>query len=103
MLAKKYRLPLKPGERMSGKRRANDFFVVVKRPNMLAYRRFGFVVSKKLYKLAVDRNKLKRRLRAIARELVEEGSGDYLVIARSPVKTLDFGEIKERLVELVAD
>lgn len=61
--------------------------------------RFGFTVSKRISKLAVERNKIKRRLRAIARELICNkrnllGNYDYVIIARSSALEREFALLK---------
>jgi len=54
-------------------------------PNNKQGRRFGLVVSKKLSKSAVDRNRIKRRLRAAACEVLAlhgRDNTDYVLIGR---------------------
>ena len=62
MLAKKFRLPiqnwLKQRKRIII--RKSDFFIIKKSDNNLAFSRFGVVISKKVSKSAVSRNKIKR-------------------------------------------
>lgn len=45
----------------------------------------GFIVTKKLYKTAVARNRIKRKLRPIARDVIplHARAGDYVIIAKS--------------------
>jgi ribonuclease P protein component len=60
-------------------------------------KKFGFLISKKVLKKAVQRNKLKRRLREILREKVEkikEGTRAVL-IALPGVEKMNFKELKE--------
>ena len=55
-------------------------------PNEDLGQRFGLVVTKKLHKLAVDRNRVKRRLRAVLSEILPKHVSDNIdvvVIARS--------------------
>lgn len=51
----------------------------------------GFIVTKKNFKKAVDRNRIKRKLRPILREIlpIKAIMGDYVVIAKLPA--LDAG------------
>lgn len=44
----------------------------------------GFIVTKKMYKRAIDRNRVKRKLRPIAREILptNASAGDYVLIAK---------------------
>jgi len=70
--------------------------------NGLAYSRIGFVVSKKISKKAVVRNKVKRRLREIARDVVEtmRGGLDIVIFTKPEIVQSDFWQIKDVLEEL---
>ena len=59
----------------------------------------GFVASKKLFKRATDRNRVKRRLRAALRSLQAEWPRgfDLLFIAKHRVMTEDYEEMKEQI------
>lgn len=63
--------------------------------------RIGFLVSAKSFKKAVDRNKIKRRmkeaLRVVLRKVEILPGGDIVLIARSGIKEKDFGEVKEMI------
>jgi len=64
--------------------------------------RYGLSVSKKIGN-AVVRNKLKRRLREIIRELEKEfsfSSYDIIFIARKPVVKLDYHKLKKDVKRL---
>ena len=60
--------------------------------------RFGFVVCNKIEKLAVRRNLIKRRLRAIARELINDIKTGYdvVVVAKSAPITLSYDGMKQQ-------
>jgi ribonuclease P protein component len=65
--------------------------------NDLGISRFGFIVSSKISKRAVIRNKIKRRLREIIQKNIiniEKGL-DVVILARPNIINCDFGEIKE--------
>ncbi|MFA6392074.1 MAG: ribonuclease P protein component [Patescibacteria group bacterium] len=64
--------------------------------------RFGFVISKKIYKNSVDRNLLKRRMRAIIKkQLPNIFSGyDFIISARPGVKNKSFKEIEADIEKL---
>jgi ribonuclease P protein component len=66
-------------------------------------KKFGFLVSKKFFKKAVQRNKLKRRLREILRERVEEiKDGVRIVfIPLAGLEKKDFRELKEIFEKLI--
>ena len=65
--------------------------------------RVGFVVSKKISKLAVERNKAKRRMRNIVRlkkDNLKEGLS-IVIISLPPIKGMAYKEIKEDLESLL--
>lgn len=65
--------------------------------------RFGVTVTKKLEKSAVRRNRMKRRLRAAAYDMIASkgmGAGhvtDYVLIARKNTATNDYATLKKDL------
>lgn len=75
------------------------FLVLKINKNNLSNNRFGFIVSKKISKKAVVRNKIKRRLR----EIVKKGINDYrkgfdiAVIALPGVELKTFEEMSRAL------
>ncbi len=105
MLPKKNRLKNKKDfERVfkQGKGFKDAFLFLKIRKNNLKESRFGFIVSSKISKKAVLRNKVKRRLREIAKErLPEIKSGiDGVLIAQKSIEEKDFSEIREVANEL---
>jgi ribonuclease P protein component len=63
--------------------------------------RFGFTVTRQVGK-AVERNRIRRRLKAAVRELGAEHARaefDYVLIARRPALTSAFGAIRADLVK----
>ena len=85
-----------------GKSFKEDFLVLKIKKNKSEEVRFGFIVSKKVSKKAVLRNKIKRRLREVAKiKMKEIKKGiDIVLIALSGIKTKDFWEIKEAIEKL---
>lgn len=70
--------------------------------NELNYSRFGFVVSKRLGK-AVQRNRIKRRMRELTRlraTQIKPGF-DLVFIARQPIQQASYGEIEWFLEQLL--
>lgn len=64
--------------------------IVLAVPNDLERRRIGITVTKKLEKSAVKRNRMKRRLRAAARDVLPARGKigmDYILIARHETPT----------------
>ncbi|MDD4990366.1 MAG: ribonuclease P protein component [Candidatus Pacebacteria bacterium] len=70
--------------------------------NGLAVSRIGFVVSKKVSKKAVQRNKVKRRLREAARFLFSQikPGFDAVIFTRPEIAESDFSGIKQSLEAL---
>lgn len=76
--------------------RGNSFFLKYL-ANGTNKTKIGFVVSKKVSKKAVERNKVKRRLREIARSRKEDiNKGFSIVVVTLPIiKNLPFEEMKK--------
>lgn len=71
--------------------------------NGLSVNRFGFIVSSKISKRAVIRNKIKRRLREIIhKNIIDMKKGfDVVILVRPNIVDCDFGEIKEDVEKLL--
>jgi len=72
---------------------ATKTIIIQRLKNNLEKNRFGFTVSKRVSKRAVDRNLIKRRFRAILNELPPEKFGigyDYVFVARADSLTRDY-------------
>ena len=85
-----------------GSARRHRLFIVRVRRNGLGRVRYGFAVSRRVGG-AVVRNRVRRRLRALMRELPPCGGYDVLVSARPPVAEARFEEIRQVLTTMVAD
>lgn len=72
-------------------------------PNSFGESRFGIIVSKKVSKKAVLRNRTKRRIREVLRrELEKIKEGQDIVFFPSPeFKNKDFSEIQEIVIKLL--
>lgn len=70
--------------------------------NNLGASRFGFVVSAKVSKKAVERNKIKRQLRDIVRKNKDDVKigFDVVIIAPPALKGVKYQKIKEDLMSL---
>jgi len=77
----------------------NNLFILRISKNNLGLNRFGFVVSKKISKKAIIRNRIKRRMsEAIKGEAQKIKTGTDLVLIASPgIDKKDFSEIKETI------
>ena len=71
--------------------------------NNQSYSRWGIIVSLKVDKKAVVRNKIKRRLRAILRENIDflVPGWDVIVIIKDQIKELDYPQIKNIFLEVL--
>jgi ribonuclease P protein component len=69
-------------------------------PNALGHTRFGFVVSKRVSMKAVDRNRVRRRLREIVRRAPVRKGWDQLLIARRSIVEADFQTIRHVVLDL---
>lgn len=83
-----------------GLRIARPGFVLLARPNEGAGLRFGITVTKKIGN-AVVRNRMKRRFRALVRELLPDQGlpdHDHVLIGREGGVERDFAKLREELV-----
>lgn len=103
MLKKKERLTKKEFDRFFslGKRSHSPAFSLVYSPAPTFHA--AVVVGKKVYKRAVDRNRLRRRLYNIIYRASREKNlkGVYIVLSKPEVKNFDFATIKDSLENLV--
>jgi len=79
-------------------RGAKESFLVLKvLPNNLGYSRFAFIVSSKVSKKAVERNRIKRRLRYIIKKRLPyvQGGVDGIFIALPGIKEKSFSEVEK--------
>ena len=87
-----------------GERRRGRYFLleILKQPTRDAKPRVGFTVTKKQGN-AVERNRMKRRLRAVARSSIAfQGATDYVLVGRRDVLNADFSLLVQELNNRVA-
>ena len=84
-----------------GRSYVHPLLVLYVLPNPEVEHRFGFSVSKKLGG-AVDRNRLKRRLREVCRARIEQikPGFDFVVVARKQLAEAEFADIQTFADEL---
>lgn len=84
------------------KRRSSREFTLFLRPNGLPVSRFGWSIKKALGN-AVERNRIRRRLREILRmhRLEIAGGWDLVIHPRSSVGTAEFAVVAAELVKLM--
>jgi ribonuclease P protein component len=93
MLAKKYRLTgrsvLEEVKKGGSLYQADSFGILVRKRTEDEPSKFAFIVSTKISKIAVDRNKAKRRLREAVKQNIEKVVNGYDVIFLAKKKTLE--------------
>ncbi len=71
--------------------------------NTVGNPRFVIVVSTKVSKRAVDRNKVRRQYREICKEVIPQlPACDIALLVSKPVLTLSFQEMRDRLLKTFA-
>lgn len=114
MLKKKYRLRKNIAFSATFKLKnckSNDFLTIYKgkeKNDKTIPTKIGIVVSKKIHKRAVKRNKIKRRLKAIYLDFIKNNelsnikdSISIIFIARSKILDLSYNEIKNTVHDLI--
>lgn len=113
MLAKEFRITKKKDfdaffgvafKKVSGKSASTKNLILKIRPNELKQSRFAFVISTKIDKRAVVRNKIKRQLRAIVKKYLDKfpAGKDFLFITQKPIAKLDFEQIEKDVLFLLS-
>lgn len=83
-----------------GQKWVSHGLVVQIMPNDLGERRVGFTVSKKVSNSAVKRNRIKRRLRAVAADILPiyaQESCDYILVGRPLTATRPYETLQNDL------
>lgn len=75
-------------------------FLILATPNSLGHARIGMVFSKKNLKLAVQRNRVKRRIRETFRHQIDYPALDIVVLGRRGLSELDNPTLNATLTEL---
>lgn len=84
-----------------GRKWVSKGMIVEKASNEVEVLRVGFTVSKRVSKLAVTRNRVKRRLRAVASEILplyKSQHLDIVLIGRVESEKRDFLDLKNDLI-----
>ncbi len=87
-----------------GKRAMTPFFVVYIRENGLSISRFSIVVSLKISKKAVERNRIKRRIRAFLHTTIptiKKGSDVIIRVNSSVVALLPYRDVERELIQVL--
>lgn len=105
MLKRKYRLPVRAKTTRPSSHRSQTFRLMVYKNN-LPLSRFGFVISKKIDKRAVVRNRTKRVMRSCIEEMlpkIENGYDMLFILQKNAVsqkREIFFSEIEKLFKEL---
>lgn len=84
-----------------GRKWVSHGLVVQIMENDMGYRRVGFTVSKKVSNSAVKRNRIKRRLRSVAADILPthaKDSCDYILVGRSLTETRSYETLQNDLM-----
>ena len=84
----------------AGKKWVSHGLIVQTAPNDTGDKRIGFTVSKKVDKSAVKRNRIKRRLRAVAADVLPDyarTSQEYILVGRPQTATRPYDQLCEDL------
>ncbi len=82
----------------NGSRSSSHYLVIYAQPNGLSLSRLGLSVGKKVG-TAVTRNRVKRRLRAVVRTLLQEmpATCDMVIVARPAAVTAPFQDLERAI------
>jgi len=87
-----------------GKTRHGEFVMVRARANHKPVNRYGIVVSKKVSKRAVARNRIKRRIMAIVRTelpLSASSGADLIIVVRPNAPTSSHNALQQDIIRVV--
>lgn len=80
----------------------SSFFIIHAVKNNLGYLRYAIAINKKNFKTAVERNKIKRQIRSILRELENKDiNADILIIPKNNFSKIEFLNKKSDLFNLI--
>ena len=85
-----------------GQRRRSGGIVLASAPGVPGPPRLGLVVSRRCGN-AVRRNRIKRRLRAVADQAQLKPGNDYVIIASSQVAEIEFSKLKTWIERALGD
>ena len=101
MLPKKYRLPIQNFVGKKGRSDKSRYFLLKIFPGVHKFSRFGIIISSKVSKKAVDRNRIKRRIFNFVREIKNQlPLNDYLIIVHPEASKLNEKELIKELSEI---
>jgi ribonuclease P protein component len=84
-----------------GRALANSFVVLKSVPNSIGVNRYGIVAGRRLGN-AVERNRVKRRLRAMVSNIAVREGWDVVLVARKPATEIDYHTLENAIRALFA-
>jgi ribonuclease P protein component len=85
------------------KKIGDDIFLIYYQKNDLSYPRFALLPDKKIFKKAVKRNKIRRQVYTIIREILKERkikNFDFFIMIKKEEK---FNQLKESLTKILTN
>ncbi len=80
----------------------DDFFSIKFNLNKKSFCRYSIVISKKILKLATDRNRLRRQCYEILRQFNQPNQAtDFVIFIKSNTTSLQFNELNTKLTTLI--
>ena len=79
----------------------SNLLVIRSLPNGLSFSRYGFSISRRVGK-AVVRNRMRRRIREILRQVPVKPGWDIVVIARVAAAAANYAGLRQTVLELLA-
>lgn len=88
----------------NGKSIRNENYIIYYLDKEKEYYRFGLSVGKKISNKAVDRNKLKRRLKSIIdnNQNIYEKNKDYIIIMKGSCLNLEYQDLESSFTKLIS-
>ena len=101
MLPKKYRLPIQNFVGKKGRSDKSRYFLLKIFPGVYKFSRFGIIISRRVSKKAVDRNRIKRQIFNFLREIKNQlPINDYLIIVHPEAAKLDKSSLKAEIAKI---
>ena len=101
MLPKKYRLPIQNFVGKKGRSDKSRYFLLKIFPGVYKFSRFGIIISRRVSKKAVDRNRIKRQIFNFLREIKNQlPIKDYLIIVHPEAAKLDKSSLKAEIAKI---
>ena len=83
-------------------KKQNEMFNIWMSENNYSYPRFSVSPSKRIFKTAVARNKIRRQIYEILRlNLKKIRKADYVIVPKKPLSDLTHGILMEKIMELL--